>query len=169
MLKSGCGIPERQKATRILKKIKKRLEETEEGTAEYDNLLAEVHNAEVDVNYTLFHPLDERYQGLYPHDQGRNTKGDEVAAERSKKEVVSKPRYWAVVEQCMQDGTLDALREGKLARVPRNAKGKQRASTTSRRYTSTSKTASQTGKGKSVARTQPKGEEDESDGGFFEE
>lgn len=164
-------VSERQKATRILKKTQKRLEVAEEGTAKHESLLVDVHNAEVDVNYILYHPLDERYQGLYPREQRNKASNDEeVEAERSEKEVVSKPRYWSLVEQCMQDENLEALREGKLARIPRNAKGKHIAPT-SRRDGAAAKTASRKGKDRSVIGALPKKKEekDESDGGFFEE
>lgn len=132
--------------------------------------MVDVHNAEVDLNYTLYHPLLEKYHGLYPRDQAGSTPKDEEArAEKSEKEPASKPKYWTVVEQCMQDGTLDALREGKLAQIPSDTKEKPKESTKIRSDGAAAKKTSRKGELKSATRSLPEDENDESDGGFFEE
>ncbi|KAA8567568.1 hypothetical protein EYC84_008043 [Monilinia fructicola] len=56
---------ERQKATRQLKKLRKRLLETQ-STDEVEQLKEEMHILEVDLNYTQYHPLSETYISLYP-------------------------------------------------------------------------------------------------------
>ncbi|TAQ91201.1 hypothetical protein B7494_g457 [Chlorociboria aeruginascens] len=95
---------ERQKATRQLKKLRKRILETT-FSEEVEELKTQMHIAEVDLNYTQFSPLSEPYVSLYPL---KNTAdGDEESKE---KETKSKPPMWAEVEKCMEDNTLDQLR-----------------------------------------------------------
>ncbi|KAL3425980.1 rRNA-processing protein efg1 [Phlyctema vagabunda] len=98
---------ERQKATRQLKKLRKRLLETE-STDEVDALKKEMHIAEVDLNYTQFSPLSETYISLYPPKTG-----DEEVEGLTR----PKPAMWLEVEKCMEDGTLNRLRN-RVATVP---------------------------------------------------
>ncbi|KAI9645906.1 rRNA-processing protein efg1 [Ciborinia camelliae] len=95
---------ERQKATRQLKKLRKRLLETQ-STEEVEQLKEEMHILEVDLNYTQYHPLSETYISLYP------PKGTEEDAEA--KVDKTKPPMWKEVEKCMEEGTLDRLRNRK--------------------------------------------------------
>ncbi|KAF7897249.1 hypothetical protein EAF00_005477 [Botryotinia globosa] len=95
---------ERQKATRQLKKLRKRLLESE-STEEVEQLKDEMHILEVDLNYTQYHPLSETYVSIYP------PKGSgEDAEDKATKE---KPPMWKEVEKCMEEGTLDRLRNRK--------------------------------------------------------
>lgn len=106
---------ERQKASRILKKLQKRLGATVRNTDEHRELDREIHKAEVDLNYTLFYPLGEKYLSLYPRTEegerdssgGNSAQGDRKLGER--------PPIWLMVEKRMADGTLDALRDGKVS------------------------------------------------------
>ena len=102
------GLSERQKATRVLKKLRKRLLETE-STDEVEALKKEMHVAEVDLNYTQYCPLNEPYVSLYP--QKSSVAKEEDAASESD----PKPAMWAEVEKCMGEGTLDRLRNRSLA------------------------------------------------------
>ncbi|KAG4031175.1 hypothetical protein MFRU_010g03000 [Monilinia fructicola] len=95
---------ERQKATRQLKKLRKRLLETQ-STDEVEQLKEEMHILEVDLNYTQYHPLSETYISLYP------PKGSEEDGEA--KINKTKPPMWKEVEKCMEEGTLDRLRNRK--------------------------------------------------------
>ncbi|QSZ30569.1 hypothetical protein DSL72_000125 [Monilinia vaccinii-corymbosi] len=95
---------ERQKATRQLKKLRKRLLETQ-STEEVEQLKEEMHILEVDLNYTQYHPLSETYISLYP------PKGSKEDAEA--KTDKTKPPMWKEVEKCMEEGTLDRLRNRK--------------------------------------------------------
>lgn len=95
---------ERQKATRQLKKLRKRLLETQ-STEEVEQLKEEMHILEVDLNYTQYHPLSETYISLYP------PKGSKEDAED--KADKAKPPMWKEVEKCMEEGTLDRLRNRK--------------------------------------------------------
>ncbi|KAF7949052.1 hypothetical protein EAE96_008225 [Botrytis aclada] len=95
---------ERQKASRQLKKLRKRLLESE-STEEVEQLKDEMHILEVDLNYTQYYPLSETYISLYP------PKGSgEDAEDKATKE---KPPMWKEVEKCMEEGTLDRLRNRK--------------------------------------------------------
>lgn len=96
---------ERQKATRLLKKLRKCLLAAE-STEEVETLKAQMHVAEVDLNYTQYCPLSEVYVSLYPPKASSPNDPD------SSKEVESKPKppMWGEVEKCMEDGTLNRLR-----------------------------------------------------------
>ena len=96
---------ERQKATRQMKKLRKRLLETE-STHEVEALKEQMHIAEVDLNYTQYCPLSEPYVSLYP--QKSSTADGENGSEKAG--PAPKPALWAEVEKCMEDGTLNRLR-----------------------------------------------------------
>ena len=151
---------ERQKATRALKKLQRRLDASSSESGDYDQLAKEVQDAKIDVYYTMYHPLTEKYQSLFPR---RGTTGGEGPAAR--KLVAERPALWKVVEQCTADGTLEALRDGKLAtRIP---VGKRKTTLEKLR----SKGESKNGRDESeLSKSAVPQEQDEgSDGGFFEE
>ena len=119
-----------------------------------------MQDANIDVNYTIYYPLTEKYQSLYPRQGG--TSGEKTPA---RKLVTEKPAMWDVVERCTADGTLDTLRDGKLVTSmstgERNsAPGKAR----SKRQSKNSRAES-----KSLKSAKPQEQHEESDGGFFEE
>lgn len=64
-----------------------------------------MHAAEVDLNYTQYHPLTETYISLYPQ-----KKEDRGGSEPTGEGTRSRPPVWAEVEKCMEEGTLDRLR-----------------------------------------------------------
>lgn len=152
---------ERQKATRALKRLKKRLDASSLDTSEYKHLEKEVHDAEIDVNYTIYHPLTEKYQSLFPRQE--DVEGGETAA---RKLVAKKPAMWQRIEQCTVEGTLEALRDGKLATSTplgtRNSSApeKSRSKHDSKNVPTGSKSL------KAIVR---QAQDEESDGGFFEE
>ena len=99
---------ERQKATRNLKKLKARLQKSEAGSDMAENLRRACFDSEIDLNYTMFYPLDEKYVSLFtksttPSHEGDH--GDEASA--------AKPSLWTIVERCTREGTLQMLRDGK--------------------------------------------------------
>lgn len=162
-------LPERRKATRILKRLQKRLSSTTVGTDEYGNLQNDIHNAEVDLNYALYHPLDEKYHSLYPPEKRHpNKEEEELDQKNPQEERASRPTIWNVVEQCMEEGTLMALRDGKLGRAPPDATAGKAVTRAGHHDTATDKGPLREGKGKSKTETLPKDDDDESDGGFFE-
>ncbi|PGH11594.1 hypothetical protein AJ80_07064 [Polytolypa hystricis UAMH7299] len=92
------------------------------------SLEKQIHTARVDLNYTIYSPLTEKYISLYPSQKGsgksqkqgqeqEDTKeaieaeNGESVAEKEKKE---KPPLWFAVERSMADGTLELLRDGRL-------------------------------------------------------
>lgn len=83
-------------------------------------LSQKIHDARVNLNYTIYYPLTEKYISLYPKSKDRPEEaGAESASEpdTKKEEKVqdgAKPPLWPVVEKCMEEGSLDLLREGKL-------------------------------------------------------
>ena len=149
---------ERKKATRAHKQLKKRLDATSPDTSEYKQLEQEVHRAEIDVNYTIYHPLTEKYRSLFPRQE--DTHGGETAA---RKMVTVKPAIWNIVEQCTADGTLEALRDGKLV-TGISAKEKKPPPEKTR---PTRKGENGLAGSKSAKDIAPQ-EDEESDGGFFE-
>jgi hypothetical protein len=78
-----------------LKGLRKRLLETE-STDEVEALKKQMHIVEVDLNYTQYCPLSDVYISLYPN---KTAPGEGP-----------KPPMWAEVEKCMEDGTLNRLR-----------------------------------------------------------
>lgn len=160
---------ERKKATRTLKRLQKSLSSTTVGTGDYEDLQSDIHNAEVDLNYAMYHPLDEKYHSLYPPEKRRASKEEEEPDQKTpQEEGSSRPTIWHVVEQCMEQGTLMALRDGKLGRTPPDAKASKAVPKPGHHTTATDKGASQKEKDKSKTEILPKDEDDESDGGFFE-
>ncbi|TVY15659.1 rRNA-processing protein efg1 [Lachnellula arida] len=104
---------ERQKASRQLKRLRKRLLATE-SIEEVETLKAQMHIAEVDLNYTQYSPLCETYISLYPQQKtSSEDPGDGPKADDSQ----PKPPMWSEVEKCMEDGTLNKLRN-RVGAVP---------------------------------------------------
>lgn len=79
-----------------------------------------IHATRVNLNYTIYYPLTEKYISLYPKQNNPSGDADEKSGSGTKSTdqntslEESRPPMWAVVEKCMEDGTLDDLREGKL-------------------------------------------------------
>ena len=82
-----------------------------------------MRDAEVDVMYAQYYPLEVPYVPLFPRKKAEEGKGngesgeDEEDGVRGKDDVTERkgdPEMWLRVKQCMADGTLDDLRNGKL-------------------------------------------------------
>ena len=124
--------PDRQKATRILKKLKKELQ-AEEDEEKKQELTQRAHNAEVDVNYAIYYPLMKPYASLYPKSKkektGESDESGEGAADDKSNREVDGPKgdvaMWQTVEEAMAEGTLDALRNRKDMPAPAPAKEKK--------------------------------------------
>lgn len=123
----------------------------------------------MDLNYTLYHPLEEKYIGIFPRqdppEESEHMDGPPKTIAQPPQE---KPAMWTIVEACMSNGTLQELRDGKLqtniAMRPQSHPAAQKSSR------STLKDKDR----KTQVRDQTGGltandHEDESDGGFFEE
>ena len=73
----------------------------------YKSAQQELHNAEVDYNYCLYFPSDEAFYppplSHVPNSMPKKNDGREY-----------RMRLWSKVEQCMKEGTLQALKEGSI-------------------------------------------------------
>jgi len=97
---------ERKKAIRRSKQIKKQLAEVED-PEEKAKLEADLHIAEVDIDYAIYHPFLERYTSLYAA-PGKEEKG-EKEDEKEKKSLLEdlhtpRPPMWAVIEKAREEG-----------------------------------------------------------------
>ncbi|RKF55489.1 rRNA-processing protein efg1 [Erysiphe neolycopersici] len=126
---------ERQKASRILKRIRK-LMLTENSTDEEHSLEAKLHEAEVDLNYTLYHPLSETYISLYP----RN-KPSEEESKSNLDTTKKKPPVWYEIEKAMINGSLEKIRnrtpaiQVSLSKAPNKSKTKKTSQGHAENYT----------------------------------
>lgn len=119
----------------MLNRLKKRRDAIE-ATDGKDSTLYKEYNekvriAEIDYNYTIYSPLTEKYISLYPKgSNGKDVSSESTEQEKSKEEKVlaveGKPPLWHVVEQCMADGNLQDLREGKLDIGPDGKKNEKK-------------------------------------------
>lgn len=73
----------------------------------YKSAQQELHEAEVDYNYCLYFPVDEVFQPPPLSTAHKFTPKRKNGREH-------RLRIWGVVEQCMKEGTLQDLKEGKL-------------------------------------------------------
>jgi hypothetical protein len=169
-------MADRQKGTRILKRLKKELT-TLEDDSQKTKLQQQIHNAEVDVNYAIYYPLMKPYSSLYPKSKNKKTSGSEEAedtGEDSKNNAeVDGPKgdvqMWKAVEQAMEDGTLERLRYSKDA-LPAEPpkKSKKPKAKDNRKVQPESKTNSTQNKASGSNNYAVQEEDEESDGGFFE-
>lgn len=87
----------------MLKKLKKRLLEANED--EVEDIKAQMHIAEIDLNYAYYYPLNERYVSLYP-ERGEGERRVEA------RDPAERPPLWAEIERRTEEGTLNELRYG---------------------------------------------------------
>ncbi|CAO2653214.1 Nn.00g026250.m01.CDS01 [Neocucurbitaria sp. VM-36] len=169
---------DRQKATRILKKLKKELS-TSEDRSHKTQLIQRIHNAEVDVNYAIYYPLMKPYSSLYP----KSKNGKSAAAEEEEHDANDKgnrdvdgPKgdveMWRAIENAMAEGTLNALRYSKdgMPAAPTKKENKKfvKKPTTKREEADEGMNRRERRKA-GLAKAQTAQEQDEeSDGGFFE-
>ncbi|MCJ1401189.1 18S rRNA maturation protein [Xylographa trunciseda] len=167
---------ERQKATRALKKLQKALDAATSETIEQTKLRSTVHEAEVDLNYTLYYPLAEKYQSLYPRKETQEFQDDEerneVSERKQPRQQGEKPPLWFLIERAMAEGTLEALRDGKRDMVVSiNPKPQASIRSKTAKGTETRKTIDiNRGGGVTLeGETVSDNKDDMSDGGFFDE
>jgi hypothetical protein len=116
-------IIERQKATRLVKKLRKSLlsASNPEDVEKYTKAL---HVADVDVHYTQYSPLNEVYISLYRKDERDQTESDGSAGD--KEPPLKRPDMWYEVERRMETGQLDQLRHGVRKEVEELVEKKKR-------------------------------------------
>lgn len=101
-----------------MKGLELRLKEETLDSKQKKKLESKIHAARVNVNYTIYYPLTEKYIALYPKSKSSEKDGAESGSEAEPEEKTlgdgAKPPMWAIVEKCMEEDTLGQLREGKL-------------------------------------------------------
>ena len=137
-----------------------------------------VHEAEVDLNYTIYCPLAEPYHSLYPRQKGNpeNEPDDDMSADEAKRTTSRppKPPLWAVVEKAMSENNLEALRDGRLSQkaskpaalTNRKARRKELATQNPSRKAESTRSS---GGHHMAVQDDDDAEGNISDGGFFEE
>ncbi|KAL8824626.1 MAG: hypothetical protein Q9191_004924 [Dirinaria sp. TL-2023a] len=164
---------ERQKATRKLKRLKNLASKAEPQSAELFDLREKIHRAQVDLNYTLYCPLNEKYTSLYKRTDGTGSAdmamSDSTPSTYENTAEIVKPPMWKVVEKCMEDGTLETLREGKLPNQLARDDVEGLAPANGRTSKAQSKSRSKKERNKKVREAVRDTENAESDEGFFEE
>ena len=167
---------DRKKAMKRLKQAQKELRAHQEDDVVRVELVKAVDDAEVEVNYAQYCPLDQPYFSLFPRkkaekEDGEGEEGEDgmdqqyAAGERKGDEEM-----WQQVKQCMMDGTLEALRNGKLVKEPEEAPRVDTARKKESKHGKDAMAAGSVGKidqGDARAAMQAQSG-DESDGGFFE-
>ncbi len=172
---------DRQKATRILKRVKKELAAAED-EEEKAVLQKKLHNAEVDVNYAISYPLMKPYSSLYPKSKKtKATETDDSDEAKGKSDEIDGPKgdvmVWKMVEQAMEEGTLEALRNSKSREEIPGAPPKKSKTATAKTKASKEVQPKKTyapqeiPKNRREARAaarEAEAEDEDSDGGFFE-
>ncbi|KAJ5888235.1 rRNA-processing protein efg1 [Penicillium taxi] len=107
---------DRKTASKQLKLFIRQEKEKDLDSDQTSHLQQKIHAARVNLNYTVYYPLTEKYISLYPKSQEKadNKAGKESESAQTPDKTDVKPPLWSVVEKCMKEGTLDQLREGKL-------------------------------------------------------
>lgn len=164
---------DRQKATRILKRLKKELS-TLDDASQAAELQQRIHNAEVDVSYAIYYPLMKPYSSLYPkskNSKAEEAQGDGNDAKDKSSDQTDGPKgdvnMWRTVEKAMEEGTLEQLRHSK-GDVPAAPPKKDWAAKTKKsKDAEKHKRATQEQSDTSKPPIRREADED-SDGGFFE-
>ena len=132
-----------------------------------------IHRAQVDLNYTLYCPLGEKYTSLYKRKdaQGNHdaTMADDSTISQGSQSGAQQPAMWALVEQCMADNTLEALREGKLKGTLRSNLPQRSPAANAHNSRSGQKGKSRKDVTKHSEAAQLEAQGNDSDEGFFEE
>lgn len=161
-----------------MKRLQKRLATLPADSPEYLAVQEEADIAAIDLDYTLYHPLEQKYIGIYPKpppppeetDEKSGDKNEQGGIEQPENPRAAKPQMWHVVARCRESGQLEALREGRLGDGGELEVGEGEGGAGSLNIK-----AEKGKKGKKEALREVEGEElegeggEESDGGFFDE
>ena len=63
----------------------------------------------MDLAYTQYSPLYQKYVAIFPQ-----AKAQENNEDNTNEQPPPRPAMWKIVEKCMEQGTLEDLRDGKL-------------------------------------------------------
>ncbi|KAF9885746.1 18S rRNA maturation protein [Aspergillus nanangensis] len=180
---------DRKTASKDVKNLQRLEQETLKADLDADSkqkklsaLTQKLHTARVNLNYTIYYPLAEKYIALYQKDTGKRQSNDDSDRDLGFRLIHTteeeKPAMWRVVEKSMENGTLDLLREGKLTAPSqedddtiKQTKDKKKDKTKSKPTKpedKKGKSAKQTKDHATTRVTPAENDGDESDGGFFE-
>ncbi len=161
---------DKQKATKRLKRTRKELKACEGDGEARERLAKRVDEREVDVNYAQYFPLNQHYVSLFPRKGVDNEDGvdeDVKSEQNAEDERKGDEKMRQQIRQCMSDGTLDALRNGRLlqdeAREPSPDVDEQRKANAQAMREAYQNRGRQHEEGGAEVQ-----EEDERGGGFFE-
>ncbi|KAK0646580.1 hypothetical protein B0T16DRAFT_458484 [Cercophora newfieldiana] len=175
---------ERKKAMRLIKQLNRQLKELED-EGEIAKAKADLHIAEVDLDYAIYYPFLEPYISLYKSTSGEK-KGDEPTALQYLH--APRPPMWSVVEEVREKGkaALEKLQNRKSETEPEEADlpapkasgSKEKSSEKKEKQRGEAK--SKPGKERSLQNVKPwektkpaqsvgNAGDDSDDGGFFEE
>lgn len=98
---------ERQKAEKRLKQLRKQLQTEPED----EELGRKIYDMEVNRNYAIYAPLDQKYISVFVSESGKVEDAHNDIQDRSD----SKPPMWRIVAETMKQGqsALEALRDGR--------------------------------------------------------
>lgn len=167
-----------------MKRLKKELVAAADDE-EKASLQKKLHNAEVDVNYATSYPLMKPYSSLYPTSKkssskngGKNGGSDDSDEAKSKPEEVDGPKgdvtVWKMVEQAMEEGTLETLRNSRSREEIPGAPPKKSTSAKTKAKTAKDAPPKKTyaplvvPANRREARAAAREADEDSDGGFFE-
>ncbi|OQE47548.1 hypothetical protein PENCOP_c001G02780 [Penicillium coprophilum] len=105
---------DRKTATKELNRLTRREKEEDLDSKQKARLAAKIHTCQVNLNYAIYYPLTEKYISIYPNGKPDATDPQSELQTEETKSNDSKPPLWPVVEKCMEEKTLDLLRNGKL-------------------------------------------------------
>ncbi|CAG8100362.1 unnamed protein product [Penicillium olsonii] len=188
---------DRKAANKELARLTRRLKAEDLNPKEKAQLEAKISDCQVNINYTIYYPLTEKYLSIYPKSNGKPEAAEAESSKKGTEAAQAKPALWPIVAKCMEEKTLDLLREGKLninfkgekiedTSSKATTKDTNKEKSTKKEHQKDSKTASHkdksakrdkhSGKNDKSARKaeskhvapQPSADDDESDGGFFE-
>ncbi|KAK0711107.1 hypothetical protein B0H67DRAFT_601943 [Lasiosphaeris hirsuta] len=90
---------ERKKAIRLAKQLQKRLAETED-PEELAKIKADLHIAQVDIDYAIYHPFMETYISLYATPSNNSTEKPTAAQYLH----APRPPMWSTIEKVREEG-----------------------------------------------------------------
>ncbi|KAJ5834495.1 rRNA-processing protein EFG1 [Penicillium robsamsonii] len=105
---------DRKTATKELNRLTRREKEEDLDSKQKARLAAKIHTCQVNLNYSIYYPLTEKYISIYPSGKPDATDPKSELQTEETKSNDTKPPLWPVVEKCMEEKTLDLLRNGKL-------------------------------------------------------
>ncbi|KAI9736686.1 MAG: 18S rRNA maturation protein [Cirrosporium novae-zelandiae] len=201
---------DRRKAEKVLKKLraeKRGLGDDKEDKQKSEKLEKRISLVQVNLNYAIYYPLDMKYISLYPKTEKDKTSSkpsslSTTAAASSEVQqslspppptsfslpdasIPEKPEMWYLVQKCMANNTLPALRNGELtssssplssskSKLTNKKNGKQQGNAASNTQSNENRNKRKRADGTGTsawneAKDMDGADSYSSDGGFFEE